>query len=68
MKTKGTESGKAGVGRRDFLRTIGLASGVAAAAAATAAKPAVAAETSESKGSGYQETDHVRAYYDRARF
>lgn len=69
MKTRNKETGKAEVGRRDFLKTVGLASGVAVAAATVAVKTPKAAETSESSnGAGYSETDHVRTYYDRARF
>ena len=55
--------------RRGFLRKAGLASGAAAAAVATpalaqpAAEPASQPETQR----GYRETEHVRAYYDKAR-
>ena len=69
MKKTDQETGQATVARRDFLKTLGLASGAAAAVAATNATVASASEPRDSKkGSGYQETDHVRAYYDRARF
>jgi hypothetical protein len=56
---------KAAVGRRDFLRTIGLGAGVAVAASAPLATEAVA--DSENAGertkARYQETDHVKAFY-----
>ena len=65
MKTK-TEA-KTGTSRRDFLKTAGLATGAAAAAAVTTSK-ADAKSVDEPKSSGYQETDHVRTYYELARF
>ncbi len=56
--------------RRGFLRKAGLAGGAAAAAMATGASaaPAPAPEPTRAEPSrGYQETEHVRAYYDSAR-
>ncbi|HEY9536125.1 MAG TPA: formate dehydrogenase [Kiloniellaceae bacterium] len=53
-------------GRRDFFKKAGLGAG-AAAVSMTAAK-AVAVEATPSKKSGYTETDHVRKYYELARF
>jgi len=56
--------------RRGFLRKAGLAGGAAAAtmAARVSAAPAPAPEEKETgPGRGYQETDHVRAYYATAR-
>ncbi|MEP3279137.1 MAG: twin-arginine translocation signal domain-containing protein [Stappiaceae bacterium] len=53
--------------RRDFLKlaTIGTAtSGIALVAGGGAA----AEERTDLNGSGYQETGHVKAYYDLARF
>jgi len=68
MKKTETKT-EATVGRRDFLKTVGLASGVAVAATAANATVAEASEPKHSQdGSGYRETDHVRTYYDRARF
>lgn len=56
-------------GRRDFFRKAGLGAGAAAAVAVTASGAgAVEATTSPKKGSGYAETDHVRKYYELARF
>ena len=56
---------KATVGRRDFLRTLGLGAGVAAAAAAPLATEAVAdsENAAERRKARYQETDHVKAFY-----
>jgi len=57
------------VARRDLLKLAGLG-GVAGAAAIAAsggtAKAAV--KTGSGKGSGYRETEHVRKYYDLAKF
>jgi len=56
--------------RRGFLRRAGLAGGAAAAAMAgrVSAAPEPAPEPTQAKPSlGYQETEHVRAYYDSAR-
>ncbi|WP_347313449.1 twin-arginine translocation signal domain-containing protein [Defluviimonas sp. SAOS-178_SWC] len=52
--------------RRDFLKLATTAAPAAAAATALGAAPA-AADT-EAKGSGLQDTAHIRAYYDSARF
>jgi hypothetical protein len=54
---------KTGLGRRQFLRTVGV--GAAAAAAAPLAGQALAdTETNEEKRKArYKETDHVKAYY-----
>ncbi len=53
--------------RRDFLKlaTLGTVLGGAAMAAGGSAQSATA-EKSESRG--YRETDHVKTYYDLARF
>lgn len=53
--------------RRDFFRKVGLGAGVAAAAA-TATAAQAASEEAPDKGSGYQETDHVKTFYKLARF
>lgn len=52
--------------RRDFLK-LSLLGSAAAAGAVAASRPAAAAEA-EPEGSGYRETDHVRTYYQTARF
>lgn len=56
------------VGRRDVLRLAGLGGVAGAAAAAGAAGKSEAAQGTESKGAGYRETEHVRTYYDLAKF
>ncbi len=61
----------AAVNRRDFFRKVSLGVGAAGAAvaglSATKAK-AVEPGTDASKGAGYQETAHVKKYYELARF
>jgi hypothetical protein len=59
------------IDRRDFFRKITLGAGVAGAAAAglAASKTNAAQPTRDSaKGAGYQETEHVKKFYDLARF
>jgi hypothetical protein len=60
---KSTE--KTTVGRREFLRTIGLGAGVAVTAATPLVSDAKAdTETNDEKRkSRYQETDHVKTFY-----
>ena len=53
--------------RRDFFKKAGLGAG-AAAVSMTAAKAGAVEATPPSKGSGYRETDHVRKFYELARF
>jgi hypothetical protein len=55
---------KAKVGRRDFLRVLGVGAG-AAAATGTFATPAQADSESndETRKSRYRETEHVKAFY-----
>ena len=54
------------VARRDFFRqAVGL--GAAGAAAALGATSANAGQVSE-ETQGYRETDHVKTYYELARF
>ncbi|QEQ97921.1 twin-arginine translocation signal domain-containing protein [Neptunomonas concharum] len=56
--------------RRDFLKTLGMA-GVATAGAALAGQAQAASaevpENEATQSSGYQETPHVRSYYDTLR-
>jgi hypothetical protein len=56
---------KTTVGRREFLRTVGLGAGVAVTAAAPLATQAKAdTETNDEKRkSRYKETDHVKTFY-----
>jgi nitrous oxide reductase len=73
MRKDQQEQTKPRGGRRDFLRLAGLG-GVAAGAAALAggAPEAAAAEAGAAGprrgGTGYRETEHVRRYYELARF
>lgn len=53
--------------RRAFLKLAGLGTAASGAALVMGAE-AQSAETAESQGSGYRETDHVKAYYAAARF
>lgn len=55
--------------RRRFLKTAGLGAGAVGAAAVSVATTAQARLPDESQdGAGYQETKHVRTYYELARF
>jgi len=58
-------NGKAKLGRRQFLRTLGGTAGIAAAAAAPLAVGARADTESydEKRKPRYKETDHVKTYY-----
>ncbi len=61
----------ADLNRRDFFRKASLGVGAAGAAVAgLSASKAKAAEPakSSSTGAGYRETDHVKKYYELARF
>ena len=53
--------------RRDFLKKAAL-SVAAAGTVAVASKAASADDAVEVTGSGYRETDHVKAFYKSARF
>ncbi len=55
--------------RRDFLTAAGVAGGAAGVAAvALKTKSATAAAPESGKSSGYRETEHVKKYYELARF
>jgi hypothetical protein len=55
---------KAVVGRRGFLRALGLGTGAAiAAGSVTAAAKADTENADEKRKSRYKETDHVKAFY-----
>ena len=58
------------MGRRDFFRKATLGAGVAGVAAAGMAKGAAASDSGKqmASGSGYRETDHVKKFYELARF
>ena len=56
---------KTTVGRREFLRTLGLGTGVAVTAAAPLAGEARAdtENNDEKRKARYKETDHVKTFY-----
>jgi len=56
-----------GTDRRDFLKLAGLGSVAGGVALVAGNDKAEAVETSGSRR-GYQETDHVKTYYNLARF
>ena len=59
------------LGRRDFFRKAGLGAGaVGAAAVGLAAGEGQAAQPVQKSANsvGYQETDHVKKYYELAKF
>ncbi|NIA69514.1 twin-arginine translocation signal domain-containing protein [Pelagibius litoralis] len=56
------------VGRRDFFKKAGLGAGAATIAVTASQAGAVEAVAPQKKSAGYSETDHVRKFYDLARF
>ena len=56
--------------RREFLKRAGLATGAAGVATVALSSKPVQAKVSkgEASQSGYQETEHVKKYYELARF
>ena len=55
---------KAKVGRRDFLRVLGVGAGAAAVAPSMSVEARADSESNEEKRKArYKETDHVKAYY-----
>lgn len=52
--------------RRSFLKLAGL--GAVASGAALVTGEAEAVEADKATGSGYRETEHVKTFYDTARF
>lgn len=65
MKTRKDEQR---VARRELLKFAGLGSVAGAAAIAAGAGQSEAASAAEEKSSGYRETEHVRTYYELAKF
>ena len=63
-----TEKGTAKIGRRGFLKQAGVAVGTAGVAAVVSTQAPAASETADTKSTGYRETEHVRTYYELARF
>jgi hypothetical protein len=51
------------VGRRDFLRVLGVGAGAAASAPLATAAKADTETNDEKRKARYKETDHVKAYY-----
>jgi hypothetical protein len=62
------EKTKAAVKRRDFLKQAGLVVGTAGAAAAVTRPTEALASEAETKTGGYRETEHIKTYYELARF
>jgi len=57
--------------RRGFLKELAAAGGavaVASVASPAVAEPALEKPRTTDEPDGYQVTDHVKAYYDKARF
>ena len=55
--------------RRDFLKVAAVASGAAGVAAVALTSKSVKAAVPETgKSTGYRETEHVKKYYETARF
>lgn len=56
------------IGRRDFFKKAGIGAGATAIAATASQAGAVEAGTPQKKSAGYTETEHVRKFYELARF
>lgn len=65
---KKTDETGAGTDRRSFLKLAGAGVVGSGAAAAAAAVPAAAAPVEPDPADGYRETEHVRRYYELAKF
>ena len=66
---KQTEKKAATADRRSFLKLAGASVVGSGAAIAATVTPAAAASTQEAaSGTAYRETDHVRRYYELAKF
>ena len=57
------QNDKRTVGRRDFLRALGVGAGAAATAPLATAAKADSEANDEKRKARYQETDHVKAFY-----
>ena len=57
------QNDKRTVGRRDFLRALGVGAGAAATAPLATAAKADSENNDEKRRARYKETDHVKAYY-----
>jgi len=56
-------SDKPAVGRREFLRVLGVGAGAAAAAPFAGAAKADSESNNEKRKARYKETDHVKTFY-----
>ena len=56
------------VGRRDFLRVLGVGAGAAATAPLVSEVRADSETNDEKRKARYQETDHVKKYYSVNRY
>ncbi len=56
------------IDRRGFLRTVGVGAGAAGVAAVVGGSAAPTAQAAAPASSGYRETEHVRRFYQLARF
>lgn len=65
---KGMATGKVDADRRSVLKLLGVGSVGTVAVAVSGACAAGAEETKPAEAGGYRETEHVKTYYDRARF
>lgn len=60
--------GKATVGRRDFLRALGVGAGAATTATLTTEATADSENNDEKRKPRYRETDHVKKFYSVNRY
>ena len=61
-------SEKAKAGRREFLKLAGIGAATGGAALALGQESAEAKDASSETSAGYRETEHVKTYYELARF
>lgn len=61
-------SDKAKAGRREFLKLAGLGAVAGGVVLATGQDRAAADEALSDTSAGYRETEHVKTYYETARF
>lgn len=66
-RSKKSPASKADTDRRSVLKLLGVGS-VGTAALTVSGETAAADEAKPADASGYRETEHVKTYYDRARF
>lgn len=63
-----TERDRTASGRRDFLKLASLGSVLGGAALLVRGTEAEAAEPGETRPGGYRLTEHIRTFYESARF